>query len=64
MILNIDWKGTLNKTDKNNQIFVDPQAPTSGGICTWVAPLTKKVDDITTQWPKQCTYYAFGHRII
>ena len=31
---------------------MDPQAPISGGICTWVAPLKTKVDDITTQWPK------------
>ena len=52
MIPHIDWKGTLNKAEKNNQIFVDPEQPTSGGICTWIAPLSKYVDKKTVKWPK------------
>ena len=52
MIPHIDWKGTLIKAQKNNQIFVDPEQPTLGGICTWIAPLSKYVDNKTVKWPK------------
>ena len=72
MIPHIGWKGNLNKSEKNNKIFVDHLQATTSGVCSWIAPLTNPNNEITEEWPKgaisgrkkQWTYDAFGHRII
>ena len=44
MIPYVEWKGRLNKSDKNDEIHLGLQQPTSSGICAWIAPLAHKVN--------------------
>jgi hypothetical protein len=52
MIPHIGWKGNLNKSEKNNKIYVDHLQATTSGVCTWIAPLTNPNEEIAEKWPK------------
>ena len=52
MIPHVEWKGTLNKTEKNDEIFMSLEQPTATGICTWIAPLAYKVQEKIPPWPQ------------
>ena len=52
MIPLIDWKGTLNKTEKNVWARFDPGQRTTSGVCSWIGPLSKKPDEMSANWPK------------
>ena len=54
MIPHIEWKGTINKSEKTDQISMVMQQPTTTGICAWIAPLAHKMQDEISHshWPQ------------
>jgi hypothetical protein len=51
MIPYIQWKGTLNKTEKNLFAILGPSQPTTSGVCSWIAPYARKFEKNNAKWP-------------